>query len=666
MDRSLIRSNKHLLEPLAKKQKCDKSCSVKATPALSNLRRYQQSRKLRPKSVVDTLNHTGSSDGASSSVNSIEPESSGLNQYLAVTTPAVISAESVAESAGMSESYDDLSSVLESLKSDTLRSGSSTPFGSWSGSPVRSLPTSPTVHFSLAEDENEDSPTPGKPLRHLGLNRPRRLKTRMPTKPAISHPDGPINLGAMSPEMELNEGFDSFFGISLGSGSGATSATSLGSISEERTWSRNASADSSPQHRQPFTKDSSSRDEKKSSSLPRISEVKQVTKIGHGTCESFEQRSRVESLEKCSLDSGMGSAESKSREELSTHERKASGAKEHKKEDVNKDLAKEESLFKRKNSGGVKLLSSLFGRNSGSDIKDEVSDDKKSPISTKKQLQHSPLLGKGDNYNEERRSDKKIEELPAVPQFKVGCIASSNTFLSDLRTRQEKRASFFTNKQNSEEEKQDLPEKSAPKGIEQLSTEPIVGKVKMRLGAFAESKIEVEPPLPPKPGKALLKAPPLAPKPRPWSFASSDKSNDLEVSRSCEKTPEGAPIFDEKDEEKIGSELPKKSVKELAASLNKKPDEPKANNASLKSKFSPLLADDMTRSCHAAFGDFAQDEKGIKKLVSDDNEDFGENMEETHASISAISVKESSKKPSGSANYHFRKDYIKADNTVDV
>jgi len=49
----------------------------------------------------------------------------------------------------------------------------------------------------------------------------------------------------------------------------------------------------------------------------------------------------------------------------------------------------------RKNSGGVKLLSSLFGRNSGSDIKDEVSDDKKSPISTKKQLQHSPLLGKG-------------------------------------------------------------------------------------------------------------------------------------------------------------------------------------------------------------------------------------------------------------------------------
>jgi len=38
---------------------------------------------------------------------------------------------------------------------------------------------------------------------------------------------------------------------------------------------------------------------------------------------------------------------------------------------------------------------------------------------------------------------------------------------------------------------------------------------------------------------------------------------------------------------------------------------------------------------------------------------------QTHASIFAISVKESSKKPSGSARY-LRKDYIKADNTVDV
>ncbi|XP_059352193.1 F-actin-uncapping protein LRRC16A-like isoform X2 [Daphnia carinata] len=296
------------------------------------------------------------------------------------------------------------------------------------------------------------------PLKHLGLSRPKKPKTRLPTRSAAALRVGNSETASqesLDVEGDLSQGLDTFFhtttmatttggsSVSLGSsrmrGSlGSVSSAELGSPSLE-----SVSAESSPMHRS-------------------VAGDKLGEEVG-----------------------------SSSREELTLDEDAVKLKEKRKSEDDLSSTTKE----KRKDSGrgmGVRLLSSIFGKNPSPS---PTSDGSPSPAPSKSPVAKTKLT----SVTKEQESESKPvedEAEPAVPKrsavpSKLGIGVGGNV-LAEMKARQERRISGIL-KQNSEES--DFSERGIEKGepnkANNLSPNPLGG---IRLRPTPHTPEEQEPP----------------------------------------------------------------------------------------------------------------------------------------------------------------------------
>lgn len=289
------------------------------------------------------------------------------------------------------------------------------------------------------------------PLKHLGLSRPKKPKTRLPTRTAARLGNSQTaSQESLDADADLSQGLDTFFhtttmatntggsSVSLGSsrirGSlGSVSSAELGSPSLE-----SMSAESSPMHRS-------------------------------ATCEKH------------------GDEAGSSREELAIDEDKDKSKEKQKSED---DLVSAGKSDKRNGRGmGVRLLSSIFGKNpSPSPTGEGVSPPPaKSPVAKSRLNSFSKELPDAENRKSAGKSKSESESdlkqidsedsaasKRATPPSKIGGIGVTGTVLAEMKARQERRISGIL-KQNSDESQDvpERPEKMEPKSS--LSPNPIAG-----------------------------------------------------------------------------------------------------------------------------------------------------------------------------------------------
>ncbi|XP_046651489.1 F-actin-uncapping protein LRRC16A-like isoform X2 [Daphnia pulicaria] len=299
------------------------------------------------------------------------------------------------------------------------------------------------------------------PLKHLGLSRPKKPKTRLPTRSAALRVGGNSETASqesLDVDGDLSQGLDTFFhsttmatttggsSVSLGSsrmrGSlGSVSSAELGSPSLE-----SVSAESSPMHRSVA-----------------------------GDKPSDE------------------TAGSSSREELTLDE-DAVKLKEKEKRKSEDDLSSV-TREKRKDSGrgmGVRLLSSIFGKNPSPS---PTGDGSPPPAPTKSPVAKTKL----SSMTKEPESEPKLvedETEPAAPKrsavpSKLGIGVGGNV-LAEMKARQERRISGILHKQNSEESDfSERSEKPEPSKANSLSPNPLGG---IRLRPTPHTPEDQEPP----------------------------------------------------------------------------------------------------------------------------------------------------------------------------
>ncbi|XP_023724032.1 F-actin-uncapping protein LRRC16A isoform X2 [Cryptotermes secundus] len=475
--------------------------SPMATPHLSTKRKSLHGRKLRPKSVVDSVE--------------------GL-------------------------SADDIPDLLPSLPKSAEESLDS----------VAELPTAV-----------------GQQLQHLVKGRPRRAKTRAPSRPMLRPTEIIENV------QDLGEGLDTFFRP----GSVTPTGTPLVSPTSDDS-SHTFPSEDSPNH-QPGSKDEGKTVDCKYNSggegkIVRIAPDPPQTCDTPNKCYADEDR--------CSNGSGLKDRPGHSSPLL----KGMSGLL-------------EPAAPRSRSSDNLEKYSPLIGRRSQGDSPLTAS-----PLARRMTGQEASLEGgqltredsNGSINQELCGSSDKIDGSSHVPKIKVGV---SNTMLAEMKARQEKRTS--SPRQDSDPDREKPPSPTVLPSVRLRSTgladslrsptngfpkgssgegpkSPILKSVTKEVGGSRTNSDSGSSCSSGKQCSSKVKPPPIAPKPRPWSMVGSDRksgefslpSDGSSTNTSAANTPDSGDALDESTDSGVasmgsgsGPGAEKRSVRELAASLSK-------------------------------------------------------------------------------------------------
>ncbi|XP_069691795.1 F-actin-uncapping protein LRRC16A isoform X3 [Periplaneta americana] len=433
------------------------------------------------------------------------------------------------------------------------------------------LPTLPKSAEESLDSVAELPTAVGQQLQHLVKGRPRRAKTRAPSRPMLRPTEIIENV------QDLGEGLDTFFRP----GSVTPTGTPLISPTSDDS-SHTFPSEGSPNH-QPSSKD----DWKTADSKSTSGEIKTV-------------RIAPDISQNCSTSNKCGADEERSTNGHGLKDRAGRSSP------LLKGMSGLlEPAPRSRSSDNLEKYSPLIGRRSQGDSPLTAS-----PLARRVAGQESGFEGgqltredsTGSINQEFGGSGDKTDGSSRVPKIKVGV---GNTVLAEMKARQEKRTS--SPRQDSDPDKEKPPSPTVlpsvrlrstgladslrsptngfPKGSSgEVPKSPVLKSMSKEIGG-SRSSVDSASCCSGKQCPSKVKPPPpIAPKPRPWSMVGGDRksgefslpSDGSSTNTSAANTPDSGDALDESTDSGVasmgsgsGPGGEKRSVRELAASLNK-------------------------------------------------------------------------------------------------